>query len=53
MFSFCLIDKKDIKNFDKQSWPLQNLEDHQYWANQSCEAPNSKAKKQILSDHGV
>ncbi|PLW31340.1 hypothetical protein PCANC_19621 [Puccinia coronata f. sp. avenae] len=53
MCSFCLIDKKDIKNFDKQSWPLQNLADHRYWANQSREAPNAKAKKQILSDHGV
>ncbi|PLW47246.1 hypothetical protein PCANC_12430 [Puccinia coronata f. sp. avenae] len=53
MFSFCLIDKKDIKNFDKQTWPLQNLVDHRYWANQSREALNAKAKKQILSDHGV
>ncbi|PLW36244.1 hypothetical protein PCASD_12095 [Puccinia coronata f. sp. avenae] len=53
MCSFCLIDKKDIKNFDKQTWPLRNLVDHQYWVNQSREVPNAKAKKQILSDHGV
>ncbi|PLW34522.1 hypothetical protein PCANC_19240 [Puccinia coronata f. sp. avenae] len=53
MCSYCLIDKKDIKNFNKQTWPLRNLVDHRYWANQSREAPNAKAKKQILSDHGV
>jgi hypothetical protein len=53
MCSFCLIDKKDIKNFDKQTWPLRNLVDHRYWVNQSREVPNAKAKKQILSDHGV
>ncbi|PLW33130.1 hypothetical protein PCASD_17572 [Puccinia coronata f. sp. avenae] len=53
MCSYCLIDKKDIKNFDTNSWTLRNLTDHRYWANQSREAANPQVKKHILSEHGV
>ncbi|PLW07026.1 hypothetical protein PCASD_23642 [Puccinia coronata f. sp. avenae] len=53
MCSYCLIEKKDIKNFDTQSWPRRTLADHRYWANQSREAKNPQAKAKILSEHGV
>jgi hypothetical protein len=53
MCSVCLLEKKDINNINPESWPVRNLTDHHYWANQSREASNAKSKLRILRDHGV
>ncbi|POV98278.1 hypothetical protein PSTT_14526 [Puccinia striiformis] len=53
MCSYCLLKKQDIKNTDRSSWPMRKLEDHQYWAKQSRDAPDAKSQAKILLDHGV
>ncbi|POW02242.1 hypothetical protein PSHT_12220 [Puccinia striiformis] len=53
MCSYCLLKKNDINNIEQESWPLQSLDDHRHWAKESLKAPNLKAQKQILDDHGV
>ncbi|POW03571.1 hypothetical protein PSHT_11641 [Puccinia striiformis] len=53
MCSYCLLKKNNINNIEQESWPLQSLDDHRHWAKESLKAPNLKAQKQILDDHGV
>ncbi|KAI7945993.1 hypothetical protein MJO29_012381 [Puccinia striiformis f. sp. tritici] len=52
MCSYCLLKKNNINNIEQESWPLQSLDDHRHWAKESLKAPNLKAQKQILDDHG-
>jgi hypothetical protein len=53
MCSVCLIKKAKIKIFQVASWPLRKLDEHHRWANLSSEAPDAKAKMNILQDQGV
>lgn len=51
--SFCLLERKDVQNFDQATWPIRTCSQHKIWAYQARDAKTVKERKTIFKTHGV